>query len=465
MEPRTLQFLADASGGRLLQGVPETLATGLSTDTRNLLARDLYVALSGDRFDGHRFVGDAIARGASAVLVQEDRVPTECDGVGVIAVDDPRRALGRLAARYREDFILPLIAVGGSNGKTTVKELLTSVLRQQFRTLSSKASFNNDVGVPITLLELDSTHEVGVLEVGTNHPGELAPLVRMVKPRHGIITSIGREHLEFFGDLDGVVAEEGSLAEALPAGGSLYVNGDCPEMDGIERRTRARVIRVGSSDSSQWRVQKFQMHKTGVSFHVDAPDAAFGGDYSLNLLGRHQAVNALFAAAVGMELGLSRAALQRGLTDCSSPAMRLQLRAGHDCLVLDDSYNANEDSMRAAIRTLMDLPGEGDRVAVLGDMAELGQHTAAAHQAVGRCAAESGVASLYAVGRMAAVTAEGARQAGMDEVFEFDGVEQAGEALLDRVGSGAIVLVKGSRSCRLERLIEMLVGGKSRVAK
>jgi len=298
-----------------------------------------------------------------------------------------------------------VVAVAGSNGKTTTKELLAGVLRQKFATLWSEASFNNDIGVPLTLLKLESKYEVAVVEAGTNHPGELAPLLEMIRPRYGVLTSIGREHLEFFGDLAGVAREEGWLAEMLPEDGKLFVNGDDEWSGQIARRTRAGVVRSGFSDGNDWRVRGLQVDKEGVVFRVEAPMADYAGEYRINLLGRHQVANALFAIAVGAELGVSRAGIERGLAECRPAKMRLQLWENNGVRVLDDAYNANADSMLAALQTLQEFPCAGRRVAVLGDMAELGAHSEAAHEEVGRRAAELGVGQLFAVGKMAPVMA------------------------------------------------------------
>src|SRR4051812_8329047 len=203
MEPRSLEFIREAVSGQLT-GSATTMVTGLSTDSRTVRAGDCFVAVQGEKFDGHNFVADVINKGAAAVMVAEDRVPNITLSSALITVADTRRALGQFGARYRADYKLPVVAVAGSNGKTTTKELIASVLRQKFSTLWSEASFNNDIGVPLTLLNLEDHHTAAVFEIGTNHPGELAPLVRMAQPTIGVITSIGREHLEFFGDLNGV---------------------------------------------------------------------------------------------------------------------------------------------------------------------------------------------------------------------------------------------------------------------
>ena len=371
-------------------------------------------------------------------------------------MDNTRKALGQVAARYRDDFSLPVVAVGGSNGKTTTKELLGSVLRQKLPTLWSEASFNNDIGVPLTLLRLEKKHEAAVMEVGTNHPGELAPLLEMVHPKMGVITSIGREHLEFFNDLAGVAKEEGTLAEQLPSGGVLFINGDSEWTSQIVHRSRARAVRVGIGSNNEWRASGIRLTNQGVSFRVEAPGADFSGDYRINLLGQHQVMNALLAMAAGAELGLSRAEIERGLAECQPPKMRMQLWESHGVRVLDDAYNANADSMLAALQTLHDMPCKGRRVAVLGDMAELGAHSEAAHMEIGKRVAESGVGQLFAVGKMASVTARAAREAGLNRVFEFLDVDSAASAVKSFVKAGDVVLVKASRSVKLERISEAL---------
>jgi len=451
-----LKFVADACAGERRGGTAEMLVNRVCSDSRQAQAGDLFFALAGERFDGHNFLSEVARKGAAAVVVNRAKAPADSPGCPMIAVDDTRRAFGRFAARYRQDFDLPVIAVGGSNGKTTVKELVAAVLRQKRVTLWSEASFNNDIGVPLTLLRLENRHEAAVVEVGTNHPGELAPLIQMVRPKYGVITNIGREHLEFFGDVAGVADEEGWLAELLPTNGKLFVNGDDEWTGRIVRRTRAQVVRVGLSEGNDWRARDIILDRQGVTFHVDAPREEFAGQYRVNLLGRHQILNALFAVAVGEELGLGRAEIQHGLAECQASRMRLQLWETNGVWVLDDAYNANADSVAAALQTLRELPCTGRRVAVLGDMAELGAHSVAAHEEVGRRAAELGVEQLFAVGRMAGVMAAAARAAGLVRIFEFGDVEMAASAVRRFVKRDDLVLLKASRVVGLERVAEAL---------
>ena len=432
----------------------------ICTDSRAAQAGDLFFALKGDKFDAHDFLDEVAGKGVAACVVACGK---KFPAGAVIEVDDPRAALGRLAAKYRGLFNLPVIAVGGSNGKTTTKELLAAVLRQKFFTLASEASFNNVIGVPLTLLQLTMQHQAAVVEVGTNHPGELAPLVAMTQPKYGVITSIGREHLEFFGDVTGVAREEGVLAELLPVTGKLFVNGDSEWAAPIAKRTTAKVVRVGLNAGNCWRATAVRFDKRGMSFKVAAPKPELAGEYWINLLGRHQVVNALFAIAVGAELGLSREEIQRGLAECQSPKMRLQLWEAGGVTVLDDCYNANADSMLVALQVLSELHCKGRRLAVLGDMAELGAHSNVAHAEVGKLAAELGVGQLLAVGKNAGVMANAARAAGLSRVMEFADVDTAADGLKKLVKAGDVVLLKASRAMRLERATDFLkvqVSGK-----
>jgi len=460
-----LKFVAEACGAEFRRGAGEIMAKNIRTDSRRAQPGDLFFAIKGEHFDGHDFLAEVAAKGAAAVVVEKSKVQSPksklAPGMALLAVDDVRLALGKLAAIYRKEFALPVVCVGGSNGKTTVKELIASALRQKLATLWSEASFNNDIGVPLTLLRLEKSHQGAVLEAGTNHPGELAPLVKMIQPKFGVITNIGREHLEFFGDVAGVALEEGWLAELLPADGKLFLNGDNEWTEKIAARTKAQVVRVGAGEKNDWRAEKIQMDKNGVTFWVRAPKKEFCGEHRINLLGRHQVTNALFAVAVGGELGLSRAEIQRGLAECQPPKMRLQLWEAGGVRVLDDCYNANADSVIAALETLCALPLQGRRVAVLGDMNELGAHSEAAHAEAGKRAAELGVGQLFAVGKMAPVVAKAARAAGLARVIEFADVETAMKAVKQFLKTGDVVLLKASRASRLERVAETLKWGKA----
>ena len=451
MEARSVEYICEAVSGRL-EGLGTGIVTGISSDSRTVRQGDCFIAVTGEKFDGHTFVGEALKKGAAALMLAKDRIPEAGLKGPIITVADTRRALGQLAARYRNDFQVPVIAVAGSNGKTTTKELIASVLRQKFATLWSEASFNNDIGVPLTLLKLEGRHEAAIFELGTNHPGELAPLIRMVQPQIGVITSIGREHLEYFGDVAAVAEEEGWLGELLPAAGTLFINGDSAWAPMIAQRTKAKVVLVGLAPNNEWRAAQTTVGDNGVVFTVNAPHTRYSGTYSVQLLGAHQVTNALLALAVGARLGLEPEELRRGLATAEQPKMRLQLWERNGVRVLDDAYNANADSTLAALQTLHDLPVEGRRIAVLGDMAELGEHTQTAHREVGRRAAELGIDKLFTVGRWAGETAAAARAGGMEDVSVCTDVALVIEELKNFIQTGDLLLLKGSRVAGLERV-------------
>lgn len=457
MDPRSLQFVVDASGGTLVEGVSDGVVRRVVTDSRSVADGDLFVALRGERFDAHEFLPGLVGRAGVSALVGRSRESMTLAGLPRILVDDTRQALGRLAAAYRSGFDLPVVCVGGSNGKTTTKELIASVAGSRLRMLKSEASFNNDIGVPLTLLSLDSSHEAAVLEAGTNHPGELVPLVRMIAPRLGVITSIGREHLEFFGDLDGVVREEGAVGEALPGaadGGVLFLDGDSPFASSLAARTQARVVRVGFGRANDWSAEIVSMDWTSTSFRVRCPHPDWSGLFSMNLPGRHSVPNALYALAVSCELGVEPAAARDGLAAFRPASRRLACREVAGVRILDDSYNANADSMLAALNTFAQLPCSGRRWAVLGDMAELGEATEEAHREVGLAAARLGIGPIVAIGRRSGITVAAS---GREADRAFGDVDSATRLLLGELRSGDALLVKASRSSALDRVVDRLV--------
>ena len=457
MEPQTLTKLALACGGELESGSPDARVSRVCTDSRVAQPGDLFFPLRGDRFDGHEFVGEVLARGVAGVVLKRGFTPPpQPRAVGVVRVDDTRAALGRLGACYRRDFKLPIVAVVGSNGKTSTKELLATVLGQHFPVLASEASFNNDIGVPLTLLRLESTHRAAVVEIGTNHPGELAPLIRLVAPQFGVLTSIGHEHLEYFGDLAGVIAEEGVLAEMLPPEGVLFLNGDAPGAATIAARTRATVVTAGVLSGNQWRVRDVRMAGAGYHFTVDAPTPEFCGEYVMSLLGRPQVLNALLTMAVAAHLGVGRAQVAAGLRSCRPAKMRLELSVLGGVTMLNDAYNANADSTRVAFETLAEMPVRGRRVAVLGDMAELGAHARGGHEEMGRLAAQLKIGTLFAIGEQAGATVAAARSAGLTDAEAVNDLRELAGVLKNFLRDGDALLLKASRAARLERLLEML---------
>ena len=455
MESVTLQFIAEASQGTLHpHGAGCVNVSGVCTDSRRLRDGHLFLALRGERFDGHDFLKDPALKSVSAVVVSQDRLPEVPQGMPAVSVRDTREALGRIAAAYRNRFSLPVFCVAGSNGKTTTKDLLATLLETQFHTLRSQASFNNDIGVPLSLLDLEESHQAAVLEAGTNHPGELAPLVRLIAPRYGVVPQIGREHLEHFGDLEGVLAEESASGEGLPHDGVLFLNGDCEAARPLASRTLARVVRTGFDAGNDWRARILQNGWNSTRFEVTAPKPDWCGVFEIAVPGRHMVSNAVLALAAAAELRVQPDAARKALSRFSGSKQRLQWSEQRGIRWLDDTYNANADSTLASLQTLSELPCTGRRVAVLGDMAELGEHTAEAHREVGAAAHRLGIDLLVCIGHSANHTADGAT--GMREVLAFPDVERAVPALRPIIQPGDCVLAKASRSSRLERLFAAL---------
>ena len=447
----TLKHVLDACGGEPRDWDPTRTFQRVCTDSRDVRPGDLYVALRGANFDGNEFAPGALASGAVAAVVDDPGM----SGVPALVVAEGRRALGQLGAAWRNQFEPAVIGVAGSNGKTSTKEMLASVLRTRLNTLHSEASFNNEIGVPKTLLKLNSHHEAAVLELGTNHPGELAPLIEMAAPQYGVLTGIGREHLEFFGDLEGVAREEGTLGELLPSSGKLFLYGDGVWAKPIADRSRAPTVTAGFEAGNDWRVEHVRISADGTRFDLGSPNEESVTEYWTPLLGVHQAGNAALAIAVASELGLSPEEIAEGLANTPVPSLRLQCRERAGVMWVNDAYNANADSVNAALATLENLPTTGRRFVVLGDMAELGEHSHSAHAEAGRGVATIAT-GLVALGDYAEVTAAAAVEAGLGQTEVVADIESAAECLRNWVQPGDVVLLKASRAARLEQIEELV---------
>ena len=452
MDARSLSFIAEATRGELRNASPQNLVMGVATDSRKLNRGDLFVALVGERFDAHEFLNQDLGTLAGACLVESDRVGQRLAGVPQILVDNSRKALGQLGASYRRAFDLPVIGVTGSNGKTSTKRFIGTILGEKYDVCVSPASFNNDVGVPLSLLQMDGETSAAVFEIGTNHPGEIKPLAEMVRPKYGVLTSVGRSHLEFFGSVEAVAQEKGFLGEALPEDGVFFVNGDAPHLDMILPRVSARIVKVGFGADNDWVIDRWTMGRSGMTFALRSPGGSVDSDFQLPVLGRHHVLNASLAIALGSELGLSGRELVAGVAKCQNEKMRFEFSEFGGVTIFDDTYNANADSMNAALETLQSYPGTGNRYAVIGDMGELGDFSATAHEEVGRVAAECKVDHVFAVGQWAEQVCSGAARAGAQSARCFDDIDVLRECVLRQLKTGDTVLLKASRASGLDRL-------------
>jgi len=421
---------------------------GVSTDSRNIEPGMLFVALKGPNHDGHEHVAAAAAAGAVAAIVEQ---PQSVD-IAQLVVRDTRLALGQLAAAWREQLATPLVAVTGSNGKTTVKEMCAAILGEAGRTLSTRGNFNNDIGLPLTLLRLEPEHDYGVIEMGANHSGEIAYLSGLTRPQVAIITNAGPAHLEGFGSIEGVARAKGEIYQGLSRDGVAVINADdnyAPlwrELSGSHRS-----ISFGLERSADIGVRGMgDLH--GSELEVLTPLGEF--HLSLPLPGRHNILNALAAIAATIALGLELEVIARGLNHMAPVSARLQLREGRrGATILDDSYNANPASMHAGLEVLAGC--DGKRYLAMGEMGELGQSGEALHRQGGLDAQQLGIDRLYATGGLSRVACE----AFGDNGFYYNGQQQLIEALLPAMDEDVTVLVKGSRSSHMEHVVEALTAG------
>jgi len=448
MEATALQTIAAACGGVLLCGDGAVTVTSVSKDTRTLQAGDLYWALQGENFDGHKFVGAAAAAGAAGAVVARE-IDDAPSGFPLIRVDDTQDALHRLASWYRERLTARVLCLTGSNGKTSTKDFTAAVAATKFSVNKTEGNLNNHIGLPLTILSARATDEVCVWEIGMNRPGEIAALARLARPHIGIITNIGVAHIEFLGSREAIAREKGMLGEALGDDGVLILP-DGDEFTGsLAARTKARVVRAGAGDAP--RAEQLRPSVHGLDFEL-----VCGGEKTaahLPVTGEHMVRNALLAVAAGLELGLSPRECASGLAATKLSARRLACLDVRGVTVLDDSYNANPDSMEAAMHALRGLPGGGRRFAVLGRMGELGDYAGEGYRRVGRTAAAT-MDVLITVGPETAPMAEQAAASGVGDVRQASDTAEAALLLRELARPGDAVVIKGSRAARMERVLE-----------
>jgi UDP-N-acetylmuramoyl-tripeptide--D-alanyl-D-alanine ligase len=447
---RTLRAFATLCGGRF-EGEDRAF-TGVSTDTRTLGAGEIYLALRGPRFDGNEFLGKAAAAGAVAAVV--DREVT-APPLPVIAVSDGQAALAQAAAGWRAEFNAPLVGIAGSNGKTTVKEMTSSILARRGSCLATRGNLNNHIGVPLTLLRLSAEHRSAVIEIGANNPGEVADLVAIARPTVGLITNAGAEHLEGFGDLDGVARAEGEMVAGLTSADVAILNADDEYAQLWRSMTPARVVTFGVDQRADFRAADVAETLTDAGFRVTFTLQSPLGErkVQLNVGGRHNVRNAAAAAAAAVQAGATLDDVVQGLAAMQPVAGRLKpVRTRHGARLIDDSYNANPSSMRAGIDVLTRLPGTG--WLVMGDMGELGEQARDSHVDIGSYARQCGVQQLFATGPLSRLAVEAF---GSGATWYAD-TESLARAVDERLVADVTLLVKGSRSNRLERVVAHLTG-------
>lgn len=448
-----------ATGGTLVRGSAEGAFEGLSTDSRDVAEGNLFVALAGERFDGHAFVTDAVRRGAAGLVVQRgvDEIPGD---LPVILVDDTLHALGDIANMWRSRFTIPVVAVTGSSGKTTAKEMIATVAGLAGTVLKSRGNYNNLIGLPLSLLELNAGHDMAVVEMGTNRRGEIARLAAIADPDIGVITNIGPAHLEGFGSLEVVMEEKGDLFSTMRSSGVAVINRDDPFLRVLADRWTGRNIGFGIDENAFVRAERiFMRGERGISFTLNM--GGIGKGIDMAVVGRHNIYNALACAATCWAMDISYDLICEGLAAFRQVEGRMDIhRLKGGGTVIDDTYNANPASVMEALRTLGALKGKNESVVILGDMLELGDGAERLHEEVGRVVADTGAGTLFLKGVFSQSVAKGAVERGFDEdrihfVETPDGVMDLLHVL---VREGDWILVKGSRRMKMEEFLQAILG-------
>ncbi|MDA0747338.1 MAG: UDP-N-acetylmuramoyl-tripeptide--D-alanyl-D-alanine ligase [bacterium] len=456
MEGMTLAEAAAAMQGEQV-GTGEAVPTGACIDSRHLEAGQIFFALPGERVDGHRFIGAAFERGASAAVVSRAWYKTQTsDAPGpLVVVDAPDLALGDLARTYRKRFKIPVVGITGSNGKTTTKEMAAAVLATRYRVLATEGNLNNRLGVPLTVLRLSAEHEVAVLEMGISEHNGLRYLCEISDPNIGVITNIGPTHLEFLGSVEGVAKAKGELLEYLGESSMAILNLDDLLLSKERARLKGRLLDFGIEKICQFRGEGLVLNQEGCG-HFSLQGFCF----QLRIPGRHNVYNALAAAAVGVALDVPISEAARALASFRPPRLRSQVLEHNGIRILNDTYNANPASMRAALEAVVQMePAEGGRrIAVLGDMLEMGSGAADAHRALGEFAAIKGVRALFALGTLAEEVAQGGMEGGLpaERSRAFADQEVLVADLAAFLKPGDLVLLKGSRGLAMEAVATAL---------
>lgn len=461
--PFTLAQAAAWTGGEIIRGAPETEFKGVSTDTRTVSAGQLFIAIRGPHHDAHEYIGQAAASGAAGLLIERGRelpadVPAE---LPVLAAEDTTAALGALGAGHRAEFRGPVIAITGSNGKTTTKEMCAAILGTRAPCLKNRGNWNNEYGLPLTLLERGTQHRAAVVEIGMNHRGEIARLVALARPTIAVITNVGTAHIEHLGSRDEIAREKGDILGGLDAQGIAVLNADDPRVMAQAERAPGRVLTFARDAAADVRAERVtSLGERGCAFDIVAPEGR--QPVHVNGLGDVTVTNAVAAAAAALAAGCTLADVAEGLAAYRPVGGRMErVTLPRNVIVINDTYNANPQSMEVALRSLADLRGSSRAVAVLGDMGELGEGTAEAHRATGRLAAELGLDFLFTLGEHATLTADAAVKAGMapDRVHAATDADEVVATLRPILQGNDWVLVKGSRSMRMEQVVEALAAG------
>ena len=449
--------IATAVNGTLIQGEQGVIVQGIATDSRKVKPGDLFIALRGKKFDGHHFLETAVKAGAIALLVMDEaqlmslKLP-----VAIIKAADTLTAFGALARNHRRQYHIPLIAITGSNGKTTTKDLAGAVLAGCLAVVKTEANFNNEIGLPMTLLQINHQTQAAIVEMGMRGMGQIRQLAGIAEPNIAMITNVGLTHLELLGTQENIARAKTELVEALPENGLAILNGDDPYVRKMQGFTRARSVLYGIETAGlDYQAGEIKMNDYGSTFQVYFKGQTL--DLSLPIPGRHNILNAMAVVALGHELGLPAAEIRKGLANPDLTGKRLKITEHNGYSVIDDTYNASPASVKAALDVLVASTQRGRKIAVLADMLELGPSETDLHREVGVYAGSLGVDKLLAWGELASEYATGMNDISEGKGEYFSTKPALIEYLKQFVQPGDIILVKGSRGMKMEEVVEVLL--------
>lgn len=447
----TLQEVIEATGGNYSGTAGnDTMFTHVSTDTRAIEVGNLFVALKGDTFDGHDFLKTAREKGATGAIVEHGR---GIDGLVCIEVDSTLQAYQNLARYHRRRFAIPVVAVTGSSGKTTTKEMIATVLATKYAVLKTEKNFNNEIGLPKTLLQLTDEHEACVVEMGMRGLGQIKELADIAEPTIGVITNVGTSHIELLGSQEAIAQAKGELIQAIKEDGTAILNGDDSFVKAMDSLTAGKTIYYGIHRPATVQGVQLKYRKDGIGFTCRCFDEVF--PVTLPMIGEHNVYDALAAITVGRILGVPSAKIAKGLAAFAGTPMRQEIVSFPDFVILNDAYNANPASMAESIRALGQLEGKR-KIAMLGDMLELGGYTKESHREVGRLLAEEGYSAVFTFGEAAKYIAKAAKEAGVPIVKPCTSHMEMANEYLEMAVKGDVILVKGSRGLRMERVVQEL---------
>jgi len=461
----TLDDVIKSTGGTLVKRGPAASFAGVGIDTRTIKDGWVFVAVKGAHFDGHDFVGEAVKKGAPIVVVARHQgvggqasPASLSENISVVQVKDTVEALGSIASWWRGRFSVPCVAITGSNGKSTTKEMASAIASVNGPVLKTEGNFNNLIGLPLTVFRWEGDHKTAVLEMGMNAKGEIRRLAEVARPDIGLITNVTAAHLEKLESVEGVAHAKGELFEVMAGKGIAIINDEDIWVKRLGKKYGGRAITFGMQNTSD--VQFRHMESTNLT-STDLTLSVMGKEKTvrLPLPGTHNVMNAMAAIAIGVALNIDLEAILSRVVKFHPMAMRFErVQLSNGVCMVNDSYNANPQSMKAAFRTVGSAKRAGRFIAVLGDMLELGEQSASLHHEVGRAAAESGIEELFVFGNFASEIAEGAREGGMGDshINEYDDMEALQRTVEEEIKAGDVLLVKGSRGMRMERIVEYL---------